>query len=199
MPRPKKAPKRKSISPKSIKDIIGRKGMKSKKDEIEERLAFEKRFMRARTKKGRAHDLEMAEHYAHAHQPDSIEKGKEQRIKLDELESKRREAAREMAKHIAEMDKETEKRIRDLESIKAIGALEKARVELINEELELEVMEHKVTNATRETALKKKKLKWINERKKVVKKQLQRVTKDVSKLSDRIRKGRDKKKGKGEN
>jgi hypothetical protein len=190
MPKPKTPPKRKSKGPKGIKDIITRIRPKTKKDEIEERLAFEKLFMRARTKKGRAHDLEMAEHYAHAHQPESIEKGKEQRIKLEELESKRREAAREMAKHIAEMDKETEKRIRDLESIKAIGALEKARVELVNEELELEVMEHKVTNVMRESALKKKKLKWIKQRKKVVKKQLKRVTHDVSKLSERIKKER---------
>jgi hypothetical protein len=42
----------------------------------------------------------------------------------------------------------------------------------------------------RESALKKKKLKWIKQRKKVVKKQLKRVTHDVSKLSERIKKER---------
>jgi hypothetical protein len=191
MPKPK-SHRKGGKSGKSLRERIFRPRRKSKKDEIEERRALEKKFLRSSTKKGRAHDIEMAHHYAHAHEPENVEKGVNQKNKLKEIEEKRQEAAREMAKRIAEMDKETERRLHDLESIKAVRALEQKRVELIDEEMELEVMEQKVKRTMRDNTLKKKRLKWIKKREKVIKKELKRVKKDVSKLSKKLKKERDK-------
>lgn len=188
MPKPKSHRKDQlSLPPtrQKSKKLLG--DVKTTAEKIKERREEEKKFMRRGTRVGRKWFHESHEHYAHAHQHENVHEKKHSKLKINELEKKREKAEREMAERIADMDKETENRLNDLKRIGSLTKLSKVKRLLVDEEAKLEIMEQKVSMTMRESLLKKKRTKWLKERRKRVKSEIKGIDEKIRELEKNVK------------
>lgn len=137
-----------------------------------------------------------AEEYGTAHKPGkTAAEVKTLEVQKRKGEAKRLEAGRELAKHIAEMDREAKRKLKKLEKkhisrLKKAKALIRVRAVLTDEEMKLEHVERGISSSKRKTAHAKKTLAWIKKRKKEMKREMESIDSELKKLSSSAEKGK---------